>query len=68
MRNIKEVALGNIIPKDAICMTMDICILIPIQQEVINQLLKIFVKKVIACINDNSACLKGTSNVECSFT
>ena len=58
MPNIKEVALGNIIPRDAICMTMDICISIHIQQEAINRLLKIFVKKVIACINDNIACLK----------
>ena len=52
MPNIKEVGLGNLIPKDAICMTMDICISIHIPLEVINPLPKTFARKVISC-NDN---------------
>ena len=47
MLNIKEVGLGNIIPKDAICMIMDIYISIHIPLGAINPLPKIFAGKVI---------------------
>ena len=44
----EEAALGNIIPKDAIYMTMAICISTRTQPEIINQILEIFVRKVLA--------------------
>ena len=53
MPNIKEVVLGNIIPKDAICTTQENCILLHLRPEAINRYHKIFPKKVIARINDN---------------